>query len=214
MRQLIIIRPQPAAEDSLAEARRLGLDAEAIPLFAVVPISWEPPDPERFVALAATSANAFRHGGEKLAVVKNLPVHAVGAATAAAAREAGFAVAGVGTAGREAMKLPHGPILHLAGRDHLPLRGDVIVRIVYASVPVDPPPSLAAMHGAVVAVHSARAAQRLHEIASTMNRTDIAIAAISPNAAEACGDGWEQVRVAAAPRDAELLALAVQLCQN
>lgn len=212
MRKLIIIRPQPAADESLAEARRLGLDAQVIPLFAIEPVTWEPPDPNRFVALAATSANAFRHGGENLAALQSLPVHAVGAATAAAAREAGFSVASVGKAGREAMELPRGPVLHLAGRDHLPLPGDATVRIVYASVPIDPPPSLAAIRDAVVAVHSPRAGLRLRELTSTRDRT--VVAAISRNAAEACGGGWQQLHVAAAPREDELLALAVELCQN
>ena len=46
-----------------------------------------------------TSANAIRHGGAGLERLRSLPVHAVGEATAAAAREAGFAVAGIGEGG-------------------------------------------------------------------------------------------------------------------
>lgn len=212
MRKLIIIRPQPAADDSVEAARKLGLDAEAVPLFAIAPVDWEPVDPEHFDALVATSANAFRHGGEKLAALNHLPVHAVGAATASAALDAGFTVACVGTAGRAAMDLPAGRILHLAGRDHLPLEGDVEVRVVYASEPIDPPTSVARLRDAVIAVHSPRAGHRLRALLDEKDR--IAIVAISRNAAEACGGGWEQVRVASAPRDAELLALAAELCQS
>ncbi len=212
MRKMIFIRPEPGASASVAAARVLGLEAKAIPLFAVEPVAWGPVDAARFAGIVATSANAFRHGGEGLASLRGLPVHAVGEATAAAARAAGFRVATVGEGGREAIGLPPGRLLHLAGRDHLPVGGDVEAVTVYAGRAIDPPPVLDAVIGAVVTVYSPRAGRRLAELVRYQART--AIAAISANAAQACGHGWESVAVAGAPREAELLVLAAELCQN
>ena len=211
MKTLIVIRPEPGAAASVDSAQALGLKARAIPLFAVEPVDWGPVDATQFQGLVATSANAFRHGGPQLEQLRALPVHAVGEATAGAAREAGFTVATVGEGGRQAMPLPPGRLLHLAARDHLPVGGDVEAVAVYASRAIDPPP-LEALSGAVVAVHSPRAGRRLAELVDKRARTTIA--AISANAAEACGDGWERAEVASAPREAELLALAAELCQT
>lgn len=212
MKKVVFIRPEPGASASVAAAKALGLEAKAIPLFAVEPVAWGPVDAGDYRGIVATSANAFRHGGATLEAVRALPVHAVGEATAAAAREAGFTIATVGEGGREAMRLPPGRLLHLAARDHLPVGGNVESVTVYASRPIDPAPSLKALPGAVVAVHSPRAGRRLAQLAGERKRT--VIAAISAKAAEACGDGWEQVAVARAPREAELLALAAELCQT
>lgn len=212
MRKLIILRPEPAATESVTKASEMGLDAVAIPLFAVEPVAWDPVDPARYAGIVATSANAFRHGGENLALLRTLPVYAVGEATAAAARSAGFTVATTGEGGREGLRAPSGPLLHLAGHDHLPVGRGVEAVAVYSSRAIDPPPALDSLDGAVVAVHSPRAGRRLAELVE--DRAEIAVAAISPNAAEACGEGWENVTAAGAPREAELLALASELCQN
>ena len=68
----------------------LGLDPVAMPLFEIEPVDWDAPDPAGFDGLLLTSANAVRHGGDGLERFAALPVYAVGEATAAAAREAGF----------------------------------------------------------------------------------------------------------------------------
>ena len=44
--------------------------------------------------------------------------------------------------------------------------------------------------------------------------TSVAIAAISREAAEAAGEGWAAVEVAAAPNDDALLALTERLCNK
>ena len=212
MRPLVILRPQPGGDASVAAAGKLGLDALAIPLFRTEPVKWGPVDPERYSGIVATSANAFRHAGPQLAALRGLPVHAVGEATADAARASGFQVASIGQGGREQLQLPAGPLLHLAGRDHLPIGDAVETMVVYASRAVEPRPALDRVAGAVVAVHSPRAGRRLAEL--VQDRGSTAIAAISANAAEACGEGWLQVAVASEPREAALLALAAELCQN
>ena len=212
MKRLLIIRPEPGASVTLARAREMGLDVVAVPLFAVEPVAWEAVDPAEFRGIVATSANAFRHGGEQLERLKNLPVYAVGEATAEAAKEAGFHVAMVGEGGRVELgeRLPGGRLLHLAGSDHLPA-GDAEAVTVYVNGAIDPPPPIDASN-AVVVVHSPRAGRRLAELVKERGAT--AIAAISEQAAKACGEGWAEIAVASQPRDPPLLALAAKLCQN
>ena len=212
MRPLLLLRPQPGLAVSVAGARGLGLTVVEAPLFVVEPVAWEvpaePPD-----ALLITSANAVRHGGAVLAKLRDLPVHAVGAATAQAAHDAGFDVVSTGTSGVEALLRSIDTarrLLWLAGADRKALFGkglDAIV--VYRTVPLET--RLPPLDDMVVAVHSARAAARLAELAD--ERGACRVAAISADAAAAAGAGWECVEVASKPTDAALLALAARLCQ-
>lgn len=215
MRTLLLLRPEPGLSASAGRARGIGLEVVACPLFRVEAVGWEAPDSDEYDGLILTSANAIRHGGEQLKRLTSLPVHAVGSATAAAAREAGFHVATVGSsnlAGLLAALPPQLRLLHLAGEDHLnPGDARLDRRIVYRAAAIDDPglPGLDAM---VAAVHSPRAGARLAELAG--NPGHIAIAAISHAAAEACGEGWERVEVAEKPDDNSLLALAARLCHT
>lgn len=209
MRRLVILRPEPGASATAEKARAMGLTVEAVPLFAVRPLAWQA-EPDDYDAIVATSANAFRHGGEGLAALRKLPVHAVGEATAQAARDAGFRVASVGQGGAQEMPLPAGRLLHLAGRDHHPVAGATSV-VVYDSAAIEPPPRLAT-DGTVVIVHSARAGERLAELVA--DRASTMIVAISAAVAGACGAGWPLVAIAGEPSDAALLALAHDLCQK
>src|SRR5688572_25017235 len=96
MKPLVVLRAEPAASTTAARASAMGLEVRIVPLFEVAPVEWSAPKASRFDGLVLTSANAVRHGGPQLAALKRLPVHAVGAATAAAAREAGFTIASIG----------------------------------------------------------------------------------------------------------------------
>ena len=212
MTPLILLRPEPGASRTAARARALGLDVRLAPLFAVVPVEWTAPDTAEFDALVLTSANAIRHGGEQLRRLLALPVHAVGNATAALARSAGFEVRSTGDKGSREMALPEGQrLLHLAGRDHVVIAGATTIP-VYEARATDPPPALHAIDRCVVAVHSPRAGGRLAELVG--NRAGTAIAAISTAAADACGPGWQCVQVAPRPSDEALLALAATLCER
>ena len=212
MRPLLLLRPQPGLAASAARARGLGLTVIEAPLFAVEPVAWDVPN-VRPDALLITSANAVRHGGAALANFRDLPVHAVGAATAEAARDAGFEVASTGTSGVEALLRAIDPaqrLLWLAGADRkAPQRDGLQMVVVYRSVPLET--RLPSLDNTVVAVHSPRAADRLAELAS--ERGACRIAAISADAAVAAGTGWERVEVASKPTDGALLALAARLCQ-
>lgn len=219
----MILRPQPGAAATARRAAALGLEPIVAPLFEIRPIAWEPPSPGRFDAVLLTSANGARCAGADLARFASLPCYAVGAATGAAARAAGFgdvrASSGDGAAAVAAMAADGvGAALHLCGRDHKALRHDRIAiarRIVYASetaahLTEESEAAIAAR--AVVLVHSPRAGALLADLVS--ERDTISLAAISAAAASAAGDGWRSVSVAAAPSDAALLELAVKLCHE
>jgi uroporphyrinogen-III synthase len=212
MTPLVIVRPEPGAGATAARARAIGIEARTFPLFEIVPVNWSAPQPGEFDALVLTSANAIRHGGPQLVLLKGLPVHAVGQATAAAARSGGFTVASAGEGGAAAMALPGGlRLLHLAGREHVDI-GAAKTIAVYEAREIDHPAVPDAFSDCVIAIHSPRAGRRLAELVS--ERAGIAIAAISPAAAAACGTGWKGVEAAPRPSDSALLALAVRLCES
>src|SRR4029079_3220018 len=101
MRRVVVLRPQPGADATVAKARALGLEAVAIPLFEIDPVEWKAPDAGSFDGLLLTSANAVRFGREGVAELRGLKVYAVGEATAEAARAAGFDVTATGDAGAD-----------------------------------------------------------------------------------------------------------------
>lgn len=215
MKRLLVLRPEPGNRATVERARAMGLDPLPCPLFAVEVVAWDAPDPHAYDFILFTSANALRHGGAGLAALTRLPALAVGAATAEAARAAGFAVARTGDRGADALldALPgEQRLLHLAGADHHRAGGRhwVDTKIVYRSVAIEGPDIPA---GVMVAlVHSPRAGARLAEL--VRDRAAVAIAAISAAAAAACGGGWADLAVADQPSDAALLALAARLCQD
>lgn len=218
MRRVVVLRPEPGASETVRKARARGLEAVAIPLFAVEPVAWEVSDvSRRFDALLLTSANAVRHGGGGLSSLKALPVHGVGAATAEAARNAGFTVASTGDGGVDALLASLGPglrLLHLCGEDRsTPANAsqEIVPVVVYRAREIAAP-DLTAAPGALVLVHSPRAGRRLGELVA--DKGAIAIGAISSAAAEAAGSGWECIEAAETPTDDALLALAERLCNN
>jgi len=217
MRRVLVLRPEPGASATVEKARRKGLDAIAIPLFEIEPVAWQAPDPGGFDALLLTSANAVRMGGDELMKLRGLPVHAVGEATAEAARGAGFDIAAVGDGGVDRLLDSLDPdlrLLHLCGEDRRePLKAPQSITpvTVYRAMAIDRP-DVSGASGAVALVHSPRAARRLAELVD--DRGSIAIVAISPAAAEAAGSGWQQVQSADAPNDEALLALAARLCNK
>ena len=215
MRRLLLLRPEPGLATSAGRARALGLEVLCCPLFRVEPLDWEAPDPMQYDALLLTSANSVRHAGQNLLKLADLPVHAVGQSTAAAARDRGFRVETVGSGNASDLlsALPSSlRLLHLAGEDHRPVLDDRLDRrIIYRSVAIPDPP-LPPLNGLVIAVHSPRAGMRLSELSD--DRDTAIVAAISDAAAVECGAGWERVAVAAEPNDKSLLALAASLCHK
>jgi uroporphyrinogen-III synthase len=222
---ILILRPQPGADETAARATALGLESVVAPLFQVKPLQWQAPDPGTFDALLLTSANAPRHAGKAIAPYAALPCYCVGEGTAAEARRAGLVVSRVGPSdGNAVLELMAeegvGQVLHFCGRDHVGLEHpDLSISHVpvYASEGLDGLPaqaSTAIEDGALVLVHSPRAGQLFAQLADSggLGRATIRLAAISDAAAAATGGGWAASAVAAAPRDQALLELAAKLC--
>lgn len=221
MRRLVILRPEPGASATLERARAMGLEAVAMPLFVATPVDWRVPEPGEFDALLLTSANALRHGGAGLERLLGLPVFAVGEATAAAALEAGFAVAARGERGVEKLLgalPPDLQLLHLCGKQRIePAARQAITTVpVYSSAELPMPDGFVQIEGQVALVHSPRAGRRLAELADAAeaDRGSVRLAAISPAAASAAGPGWERSEAADTPGEPALLALAARLCDN
>ncbi|SMF63472.1 uroporphyrinogen-III synthase [Allosphingosinicella indica] len=219
--KLFILRPQPGADRTAASAAALGLDPVIAPLFSVMPIAWDAPEPAIYDALMLTSANAARHAGEDLLRYANLPCYAVGEATADAARDSGLPGIRVGPSDGNALVTMMAAdgitcALHLAGADRTVVDAQGIaidVCTVYRSEAVAKLPRAIAA-GGIALLHSPRVGRVLAELASAEIRARLTLAAISTAAAEAVGKGWRGVHAAAAPRDAALLELAAKLCQK
>lgn len=223
---LIVIRPQPGCDATVAAARALGLDAHGFPLFAVRGLAWEPPAPGSFDAILIGSANALRHGGAALSALRGMPTYAVGKTTAKAARLAGLTVIATGEGGLQAVlnavRPEHSRLLRLAGRERVnltpPAGVSLIERVVYASEPQPLPAGMAALLDGhvVVLLHSAEAARHFTGLcdAHAIDPSHIALATIGPRVSEAAQAGWFALETAAAPGDHALLALAQRMCEE
>lgn len=223
-RSLVIIRPEPGLSATAAEAEKLAVPIVSTPLFEIEPRPWDPPAADRIDALLIGSGNAVRHGGSALDAFREKPVYAVGQATARAAREAGFRVAGTGPGHLQPLldSLAGQPLrlLRIAGEEHVavtaPAGIELVTRIAYASVAQPMPAHLAAAlgAGAIVLLHSAAAARHFASECERLGlgRSRIALAALAPRIAEAAGSGWQTVATASEPADAALLALARDMC--
>ena len=216
-RAIAVLRPEPGNAATAAAIEALGLTAIRLPLFEVRAIDWVVPDVSRFDALLLTSANAPRHAGLGLAALRALPVHAVGAATAAAARNVGLDVVAVGESDGAALVAAAAAsgvqrALLVGGRDRAvedhPIIAEMIA--VYASEPVAVAlEALDQLAGSVVLLHSARAARRVADLIDRagIDRRTVRIAAISAAVADIAGGDWDRIVAAAVPDDAALIAL-------
>jgi uroporphyrinogen-III synthase len=208
--RILITRPEPAASRTAAKLATLGHEALVVPLMTARPLDWTPPT-EVADAIAFTSALALEHGGPELQAFHHLPAYAVGEATAAAARAAGFRDVRAGSADAAVLFATAAgdgirTLLHLAGRDRIataPAGLIVIVRELYAVDPVDAVPPAAD----IALVYSARAAAQLATIVGAA-KSGLSVAALSPAVAAALGSGWHRVMVAATPDEEALFAAA------
>lgn len=216
-RRLLILRPEPGASATAAKANAIGIDSILLPLFETQAVEWAAPDASLFDAVLMTSANAPLHGGDGLARYLNLPLYAVGDATAHAAQAAGFTkvIVGIGSVTATARTMSYDGcrhVLHLAGHDRT-IFADESLQVtpvtLYESVTLPP---VAIPTNTVALLHSTRAALRFSELVS--ERSTTAIVAISSAVADAAGPGWQSVTIADQPRDTAMLALAARLCET
>ncbi len=214
---LLILRPERGALATAKRAEAMGLSPMIRSLFRVVPRAWDATDPALFDSILLTSANAVRYGGGAVALYRDLPAFAVGAATAQAARETGFTTVtdGEGNAAdtiRALGKAGYSRPLHLAGEDRTPyphVPFTVTARVVYVADPIEvelPTGRYAAL------IHSARAAERFAEMCPSHPLVDVV--AISASVADAVRTGWRTLVTADAPTDQAMLALAAPLCKS
>ncbi|ODT87246.1 uroporphyrinogen-III synthase [Phenylobacterium sp. SCN 70-31] len=173
-----ITRAQPGADVTAARVRALGHDAVVAPLLAVRALPDARIELDGVVALAFTSANGVRAFAD-LSGERSLKVFVVGAATAQAARQAGFrsvlsadgdveALAD-GIAGRRAEL--RGVVLHPGAAEPAGDLAGSLARhgvqarhlVLYETTPVDLPASeiQALLRSDAVLLHSPRAAQVL-----------------------------------------------------
>jgi len=91
-RRVLVTRPQPGAEETAARLVAMGFAPVVMPLTRIVPLEVKTDvDLAAFDAVAITSVNAVRCAPSALlAALKGKPAFAVGDASAAAARGAGF----------------------------------------------------------------------------------------------------------------------------
>jgi uroporphyrinogen-III synthase len=222
---LLALRPEPGLSATLEKARAAGLAVTGLALSAIRAAAWNCPDPVRYDGLLIGSANAILQGGANLERLTRKPVYAVGEATAAAARAAGFGVAMVGSGGLQgvldAIAVPcH--LLRIAGEEHVPLSPpdgvtfDTVIAYRSVTLPLDPAASLLASGKALVLLHSAATAQHFAAECDRLGlpRAAITLAALGPRIAAAAGEGWQDVHTASQPDELALLAMASQLCQE
>ena len=178
-----ITRACPGAERTAGQVRAMGLEPVVAPLLAVQALATGAIDLGGVGALAFTSANGVVAFAAR-SPTRDLPVFAVGAATAAAARAAGFAavraadgdVETLATAIAKCRWAFGGVVLHPAAAEPA---GDLIgalgglgvagrVLPIYESAPTALAPELLAMipRFDAVLLHSPKAARVLAEILS------------------------------------------------
>lgn len=223
--RLLALRPEPGLSATLDKARAMGLAITGHALSEIRPVAWDCPDPAGIDGLLIGSANAILHGGENLARLADKPVFAVGEATAAAARAAGFAVAMTGSGGLQgvldAVPVPS-HLLRIAGEEHVPLTAPAGVTfaevIAYCSVPLplDPVAQLVASGEALVLLHSAATARHFATECDRLglSRAVVTLVALGPRIADAAGGGWVDVHIAARPDESTFLQLAFDLCEE
>lgn len=221
--RIFVLRPEPGLAATMERGRALDLPMEAMPLSHAEPVAWQRPD-AHFDGILIGSANGLRHAGEALAGLTDLPVYAVGQATAEAARALGFTIAGTGKGGLQPLVdgLPGDrplSLLRLAGEEHLPLAApphvSIATIVTYAIVhrPLGAGETAKLGEGGVVLLHSGASARHFDEECQRagVDRTNLSLAALAPRIGASVSKGWKSLQVAASPDDAALLSLAAHM---
>lgn len=211
--RILVVRPQPGADATAARLQALGHEAAVHPLLETRPLAWALPaqTPD---AVILSSAAAVRHAGALADAFKHLPAYAVGEATAAAARAAGWAdvTAGQGTmqALLDALAGSARHLLHLAGADLTPVTVPPALRLSRATVyetPLLPLPALPDV--AAVLLHSPRTAGQFAAEWDRLGgrREAVQLFAISVATLTAAGTGWGKAQAAPEPSESALLVM-------
>lgn len=215
IRRVWVTRARPGADRTAERLATLGFTPVLAPLLAIRPLDARP-DLTGVQALAFTSRNAVQVFAELLGD-RAPPVFAVGDATAASAREAGFhdvrsaggdlhALAALVRAEGAGLSILHPCAAEPAG-DLAALVGDtarVTPLAVYEAVETD---ATAPEVWDAVLIHSPRAARALAARLSAQDaRGRIAVVISSAAATRLSVRGLAEIRIAAAPTEDALLA--------
>lgn len=218
---LVILRPQPGAEQTRERAEKAGWQTVVAPLFEIIPQAWIAPDADEFDAVMATSANALMYSGNVLTQLTQLPCYAVGRRTALEARAAGFFDIEIGDGNAQALadRLREDGkkrVLHLAGERVRAFdeTGLEITRVTtYRALEIEPEGLADALQSpAIVMLHSPHAAETFDGWCRSNGvvRDHVALVAISGNTADAAGSGWREIAIAESPGDAPMLDAALR----
>ncbi|MEI9430038.1 uroporphyrinogen-III synthase [Mesorhizobium sp. Cs1299R1N3] len=128
MLRVLVTRPEPGASRTARKLEEMGFEPLLLPLTETMALPVDAKAvPDDVAAVAVTSANAVRHTPRDLmAMLSNLPCHAVGKRTAEAARDAGFLSVSEGPGDAEALADCMGiafsgkAIVYLCGRVRFP----------------------------------------------------------------------------------------------
>ncbi|UCI20383.1 uroporphyrinogen-III synthase [Mesorhizobium sp. B2-1-8] len=233
MLRVLVTRPEPGASRTARKLEEMGFEPLLLPLTEtmVLPVDAKAV-PDDVAAVAITSANAVRHAPRDLiAALSNLPCHAVGNRTAAAARKAGFlsVVEGPGDAealaDRMAIAFSGKTIVYLCGRVRFPAFEQKLEAAHVGVHAVETYDTLAVSHSDeailslisgqavdVVLLYSAKAAAAMRLLTSrpalqkAFEKTRVFV--LSARIAAAFGDNaGKAIRVAVRPDEEALLAL-------
>lgn len=231
VRRVIVTRPAEASQELAAELATLGIETLSAPMLTVEPLAPEAGLPDTVQALLVTSGNGAE-GAARLTDRRDLPVLAVGDATARIAREAGFET--VETASGDAGDLAAlvagrcdpaaGPVIWVSGEAvstdlaaDLAGRGFVVGRrVAYRTVPSDriPDPTVAALRdGEVEGIlfFSPRSAEAFATLVSRLGLEPacrrVAAYCMSDTIAQAASKlPWRAIHVSDGPTKAALVA--------
>ena len=216
--KVLIIRPQPGADATARRFAAAGYAPVLMPLFAIEHLPPPSVPVDGYDAILLTSGNAARAATGFLESARNIPIYAVGSATASALAHLSLPVAATGSSGVEALvgvaaENGHTKLLWLAGEDHSAVPQiagvHIDIAIVYRSAALETPAHFAAQVEVCDAVilHSSRAAVHFSGLcdAGGLSRSKITLLTFSNAIAASAGDGWAQIIVAPAPNDAALM---------
>jgi len=231
-RGVLVTRPEPGLGETMRAIRAMGLEAVACPLLRIQVRRPRLPPADRLDAILLTSGQAVAPlAGAADAALRGLPLFAVGDATAARARAAGFTrtMSAIGDASDlEALvraKLPAGARLLLATAAR---QGGTLARglrqvgyrlhrrVVYGAGPVRrlPPAALVSLQAGEIAAclfFSTETARNFERACPVLCRQMLGLVkalAISPAVGAAlAGLPWQSVQVAAHPDADAMLSL-------
>jgi uroporphyrinogen-III synthase len=223
LKRIWITRAQPAASATAERVRGMGFEAVVAPLLEVRAVAGGPIDLTGVGAIAFTGTNAIGLFAER-SEARDLPVFAVGSATANAARAAGFSavVSADGDVAALARQIAAGgvtgAVLHPGAAEpagdlarSLSLHGiEARSLVVYETAPAALSPDVrrAFTEFYAVLVHSPKAARRLADIVRETPAPRLSALCLSPAvAAPLRGLALGRLEAAALPNEDALLNL-------